>query len=84
MQTGTTGCSHPDALRQHHAAPLGQTRQREAAQGQRGWDEKYEDVHALSPLCAFRMTVIELTDIAMAAASGVANPLTAMGTAIRL
>ena len=54
---------------------------------QRTGHENDQDVRETLPLkrrIAFRTTVIELDDIAMEAASGVAKPAIATGTAMRL
>ena len=51
---------------------------------QRAGHEDDQNVHARIPRMELTITVTELVDMAIAAASGVANPRTAMGTAIAL
>lgn len=66
-------------------------RQPKAAQQQRNWDKVDKDVH-MRPISkcpyfsrsAFSETVIDDSDIARAAASGVARPTSASGTAMML
>ena len=51
---------------------------------QRHRDQDGQDFHGYFSLMAFRDTVIDDSDIASAAASGVAGPTSASGTAITL
>lgn len=57
----------------------------QAAKCQRHGNKEDKNIHETRPtLTAFKSTVMEESDIASAAASGVAYPKTAIGTAMRL
>lgn len=61
-------------------------RQSQPTQKQRDRDQKHQNIH-IAPYfsrSAFSVTVIDDSDIAKAAASGVAIPISAKGTAITL